>query len=98
MIEFDLHQTKDQVPILQHDKSLKRTCNHGRFSNDFLYKEVPPLHFEIDVPYVLDDNGQRVMYKHQKTDAKKPNSLEDLLIALDKVDKEKKIWLNFEFK
>jgi glycerophosphoryl diester phosphodiesterase len=58
MIHCDVRGTKDNVPILNHDKDLSRQCQHGRFTQDFLYKDLPKISApEIDMPFVVDEQS-----------------------------------------
>ena len=100
MLEFDLRKSKDNIPVLHHDKAFVRTCNHGRFTTDFNFKDYPPLQSLMVVDFSLNVDGtEPFVYKADpKFDSKKINSLEELLIKLEKIDKEKEVWLNLEFK
>jgi len=43
ILQIDVRGTKDNVPILVHDGDLSRLCHQGRFSEDFLFKDLPPI-------------------------------------------------------
>lgn len=75
-------------------------CSHGRFTYDFLYKDVPKIKTpEIDIAFMLDPStGKSLMYKPKKGDSPKINSLEEMLKGIDKADRERKVWLNIEIK
>ena len=96
---MDVRSTKDHKPILVYDQDLSRLCHLGRFTQEFNFKDLPPIKAtEIDIPYVLDPKtGHSILYNVTKKDSKKISSLEELLKALDKADPEKKKWLNIQF-
>ena len=43
VLHIDVRGTKDNVPVLWHDGDLSRPCHQGRFSEDFLFKDLPPI-------------------------------------------------------
>lgn len=64
MIQFDVRATKDNVPILVHDADLSRPCHQGRFTEEFLFKDVPKIVTnEIDIPFMLESDGTPNFYK-----------------------------------
>ncbi|CDW89522.1 glycerophosphoryl diester phosphodiesterase family protein [Stylonychia lemnae] len=99
MLEFDIQCSKDGIPVLHHDKAFVRTCNHGKFTRDFNFKDFPQLTDQINVEFALnEEKNERFIYKKQKTDSQKINSLEQLLEKLKVIDTNNEVWLNMEFK
>ncbi|BDR58203.1 glycerophosphodiester phosphodiesterase family protein [Xylocopilactobacillus apicola] len=45
-IETDVHLTKDQVPVIMHDESLKRMTGDPRYVNDLTLSQLKELHLE----------------------------------------------------
>lgn len=94
ILHIDVKGTKDNVPILWHDGDLSRPCHQGRFSEDFLFKDLPPIVTqELDIPFMGEAS-----YKVQKSDSKRINSLEELLNGLEKADPARQSWIHLEFK
>ena len=44
-LEFDVHLTKDQVPVIMHDEHVDRTTNGSGLINDFTFNEL--RHFRL---------------------------------------------------
>lgn len=56
-IEFDVHLTKDQVPVVFHDDNLKRLCGIDKNINDLSYEEVKNLNLydtKETIPHLQD--------------------------------------------
>ena len=43
-VEFDVRLTKDEIPVVFHDKSLKRMCGEDRLLKDVCYAELSELY------------------------------------------------------
>lgn len=94
ILQIDVKATKDGVLVLNADEDLSRLCKIGRFTWDFMFKDLPKIAAkEIDIPYMVSSDGKHEMYQLKKGDSQKITTLEELLSNLDKVDKEKRVWL-----
>ncbi len=100
MLQVEIRATKDHVPIMVHDMDLSRLCAIGRMTHEFEYKKLPAMSkLPINIPFCMDkQTGMSKLYQRKKGDSQKVNSFEELLKGLEKVDKNRDVWLNIEFK
>ena len=67
-----------------HDGDLSRFCKQGRFTDDFNFKDMPEIKAtEIQIPFMLDSNGENLVHKVKKGDLMRLNSLKELLMTLE---------------
>ncbi|MGO3410842.1 MAG: glycerophosphodiester phosphodiesterase family protein [Leuconostoc falkenbergense] len=48
-VEFDVHLTKDLIPVIMHDEKIDRTTNGSGYIKDFNYEELKSFHLINDV-------------------------------------------------
>ncbi|MFT8496843.1 glycerophosphodiester phosphodiesterase family protein [Leuconostoc pseudomesenteroides] len=48
-VEFDVHLTKDLIPVIMHDEKIDRTTNGSGYIKDFSYEELKSFHLINDV-------------------------------------------------
>ena len=100
MLQVEIRGTKDHVPIMVHDQDLSRLCAIGRMTHEFEYKKLPPMSKNpLNIPFCMDkDTGMSKLYQRKKNDSQKVNTFEELLKGLEKVDQNRDVWLNIEYK
>lgn len=52
-VEFDVHLTKDKVPVVMHDETLDRTTNGTGYIKDYTLNEIRKFHLENGEPVPL---------------------------------------------
>lgn len=52
-VEFDVHLTKDKVPVVMHDETLDRTTNGTSYIKDYTLNEIRKFHLENGEPVPL---------------------------------------------
>lgn len=52
-VEFDVHLTKDKVPVVMHDETLDRTTNGTGYIKDYALNEIRKFHLENGEPVPL---------------------------------------------
>ena len=52
-VEFDVHLTKDKVPVVMHDETLDRTTNGTGYIKDYTFNEIRKFHLENGEPVPL---------------------------------------------
>ena len=52
-VEFDVHVTKDNVPVVMHDETLDRTTNGTGYIKDYTLNEIRKFHLENGEPVPL---------------------------------------------
>ena len=52
-VEFDVHLTKDKVPVVMHDEMLDRTTNGTGYIKDYALNEIRKFHLENGEPVPL---------------------------------------------
>lgn len=52
-VEFDVHVTKDKVPVVMHDETLDRTTNGTGYIKDYTLNEIRKFHLENGEPVPL---------------------------------------------
>lgn len=62
MVEFDVHFSKDSVPVVIHDAALERTTNGSGFVAEYNYKELA----RFDAGFYFDPDAKRVFPERGK--------------------------------
>lgn len=75
MIEFDVHFSKDNVPVVIHDSRLERTTNGEGYVSQRLFKDLENL----DAGYYFDPQGKKIY--PERDQGIRISSLEQVLIA-----------------
>ena len=52
-VEFDVHLTKDKVPVVMHDEEIDRTTNGTGYIKDYTLNEIRKFHLENGEPVPL---------------------------------------------
>ena len=54
MFEMDVCETKDNILVVHHDRSLERTCGTHAHVNELDYKDLPKFKSEINLDFAVD--------------------------------------------
>lgn len=88
-VEFDVHLTKDNVPVVMHDEQVDRTTNGTGYIKDFTFKELQQLRLangeqvpELETVLALLDNQNILINLEFKTGIVHYPGIEQIVLDL----------------